>query len=77
VVTTGYAFVNSVPYGTVSIDGKEVGGVAWEGQLPVGDREVTVTTSTGDSIRRVLSVTEEGQARLCWDFRASAPCRRR
>ncbi len=70
------SFINSRPFGNVTIDGKPVGRTVWKGELSVGTHSVTITTTDGLTHSGTFLVRKGGDNRYCWDFSLGARCAR-
>lgn len=75
----GKIAVNSLPWGTVYLDGVEQGPTPLTLDADVGAHSVRVQASQGDvwHEQRVTVEAAGGTVRLCWDFEADAACARR
>ena len=71
----GTVIVNAMPpQASVMVDGSEQGSLRKPFTLEPGRHELTLTPEHGAPYTRIIEVESGSTTRICWDFRAGAPC---
>jgi hypothetical protein len=75
-VATGTVVVRTVPSGaSVTLRGRALSAGAGGGYtLPVGTHTLEITSPSGESTRRSITVREGDTVELCWSFDANSIC---
>lgn len=68
--------VNSLPPSTLEIDGRSVGSTRFRGTLAPGKHTLVLRADGHPPVTRTVHGNAGETVRICWDFGASAPCRR-
>jgi serine/threonine-protein kinase len=68
--------VNSLPPSTLEIDGQPVGSTRFRGRLAPGNHELVLRADGYEPVVHAVDSSSGPTVRICWDFDASAPCRR-